>query len=52
MIRILPNMAGSQLCMRYGLHGPLLTLTTACASSNDAIGNAARLIRSGRPTSR
>lgn len=47
MIRILPNMAGSQLCMRYGLHGPLLTLTTACASSNDAIGNAARLIRSG-----
>ncbi|MGB3483002.1 MAG: beta-ketoacyl-[acyl-carrier-protein] synthase family protein [Mycobacterium sp.] len=47
MIRILPNMAGSQLCMRYGLHGPLLTVTTACASSNDAIGNAARLIRSG-----
>lgn len=47
MIRILPNMAASQLCMRYGLHGPLLTVTTACASSNDAIGNAARLIRSG-----
>lgn len=47
MIRILPNMAASQLCMRYSLHGPLLTLTTACASSNDAIGNAARLIRSG-----
>ncbi|CAN5527673.1 beta-ketoacyl-ACP synthase II [soil metagenome] len=47
MIRILPNMAGSQLAMRYSLHGPLLTLTTACASSNDAIGNAARLIRSG-----
>jgi 3-oxoacyl-[acyl-carrier-protein] synthase II len=47
MIRILPNMAASQICMRYGLHGPLLTVTTACASSNDAIGNAARLIRSG-----
>lgn len=47
MIRILPNMAASQLCMRYSLHGPLLTVTTACASSNDAIGNAARLIRSG-----
>jgi 3-oxoacyl-[acyl-carrier-protein] synthase II len=47
MIRILPNMAGSQLAMRYSLHGPLLTVTTACASSNDAIGNAARLIRSG-----
>ena len=47
MIRILPNMAGSQVAMRYSLHGPLLTLTTACASSNDAIGNATRLIRSG-----
>lgn len=47
MLRILTNMAGSQLAMRYSLHGPLLTVATACASSIDAIGNATRLIRLG-----
>jgi 3-oxoacyl-[acyl-carrier-protein] synthase II len=41
-------MAAAQLCMRYGLHGPSLTVTTACASSIDAIGTAARLIASGQ----
>ncbi len=48
MIQIWPNMAAAQLCMRYGLHGPSLTVTTACASSIDAIGTAARLIASGQ----
>jgi 3-oxoacyl-[acyl-carrier-protein] synthase II len=47
MIRLLPNMAASQLAMKYSLHGPLLTVTTACASSVDALGNAVRLIRWG-----
>lgn len=47
MIRIWPNMAASQIAMRWGLHGVSLTLTTACASSLDAIGTAARLIASG-----
>ncbi|HZZ48045.1 MAG TPA: beta-ketoacyl-[acyl-carrier-protein] synthase family protein [Pseudonocardia sp.] len=47
MIRLLPNMAASQLAMKYSLHGPLLTVTTACASSVDALGNAVRMIRSG-----
>jgi 3-oxoacyl-[acyl-carrier-protein] synthase II len=46
-IQIYPNMAASQIAMRYGLHGPSLTLTTACAASLDALGNAARLLDSG-----
>ena len=49
-IQIWPNMAASQIAMRYGLHGPSLTVTTACASSLDAIGNAARLIEADRRT--
>ncbi|WP_423923139.1 beta-ketoacyl-[acyl-carrier-protein] synthase family protein [Candidatus Poriferisodalis sp.] len=47
MIQVLPNMAASQLAMRYGLHGPQLTVTTACASSVDAIGLAAGMIQLG-----
>ncbi len=46
-IQIYPNMAASQIAMRYGLHGPSLTVTTACAASLDALGNAARLIEAG-----
>jgi 3-oxoacyl-[acyl-carrier-protein] synthase II len=33
--------------MRYGIHGPSLTVTTACAASLDALGNAARLLQAG-----
>lgn len=43
-IHIYPNMAASQIAMRHGLHGPSLTLTTACAASIDAIGTAARML--------
>lgn len=46
-IQIWPNMAAAQVAMRYRLHGPSLTVTTACASSLDAIGTAARLIERG-----
>ncbi len=48
MIKIWPNMAAAQIAMRYRLHGPSLTFCTACASSLDAIGSAADLIRAGR----
>jgi 3-oxoacyl-[acyl-carrier-protein] synthase II len=34
--------------MYFGIHGPAYTVTTACASSNDAIGNAFYAIREGR----
>ncbi|GGC47795.1 beta-ketoacyl-[acyl-carrier-protein] synthase family protein [Chelatococcus reniformis] len=47
-IQIYPNMAASQIAMEYGIHGPSLTVTTACASSLDAIGTAAHMIASGR----
>jgi 3-oxoacyl-[acyl-carrier-protein] synthase II len=47
-IQIYPNMAASQIAMEYGLHGPSLTVTTACASSLDAIGTASHMIASGR----
>jgi 3-oxoacyl-[acyl-carrier-protein] synthase II len=46
-IQIYPNMAASQIAMRYGLHGPSLTVTTACAAALDALGNAARLLEAG-----
>jgi len=42
-----PNMAAGQIALRWKLHGPLLTISTACASSIDAIGVAARLIEAG-----
>lgn len=48
MIRIWPNMAAAQIGIRHRLHGPSLTFCTACASSIDAIGSAADLIRTGR----
>jgi 3-oxoacyl-[acyl-carrier-protein] synthase II len=46
-IQMYPNMAASQVAMRYGLHGPSLTVTTACAASLDALGNAARMLEAG-----
>ncbi len=43
-----PNMAAGQISLRWGLHGPLLTVSTACASSVDAMGVAARMINAGQ----
>ena len=42
------NMPAAQIAMRWKLHGPSLTVSTACASSLDAIGIAARMIESGQ----
>lgn len=47
MSQVIPNMPAAHLAMRWGLHGPLLTISTACASSLDAIGQAARMIERG-----
>src|SRR3954447_10305550 len=47
VIKMYPNMAASQICMRYGLHGPSLTVATTCATSLDALGLATRLVPSG-----
>jgi 3-oxoacyl-[acyl-carrier-protein] synthase II len=47
MANSLINMPGAHLSLRYGLHGPQLAIATACASSHDAMGIAARMIESG-----
>lgn len=45
---IMPNAAASHITMMYGLTGPTYTISTACSSSNHAIGNAFWLVRSGQ----
>lgn len=46
-IKMWPNMGAAQLAYHWKLHGPQLTLCTACASSADAIGTGARFIEAG-----
>jgi nodulation protein E len=41
------NAASSNVSMKMGIKGPVYTISTACASSNHAIGNAFWLIRNG-----
>ncbi|MCC7259200.1 MAG: beta-ketoacyl-[acyl-carrier-protein] synthase family protein [Gammaproteobacteria bacterium] len=48
MMKALTNMGAAQITLLHGLHGPSLTLSTACASSIDALGVAAGLITAGR----
>jgi 3-oxoacyl-[acyl-carrier-protein] synthase II len=43
----LANLAAGQVSIRHGFKGPLGTPVTACAASVQAIGDAARMIRSG-----
>ena len=45
--RTMPNSAASNVSMQFGITGPVFTVSTACASSNHAIGNAFWLIRNG-----
>jgi 3-oxoacyl-[acyl-carrier-protein] synthase II len=47
---MMPNAATAAVSMRLGLGGPCETVTTACAAGTHAIGNAARLVASGRST--
>lgn len=41
------NAGASHICMQFGLEGPAYTVSTACASSNHAIGQAFWMVRSG-----
>jgi 3-oxoacyl-[acyl-carrier-protein] synthase II len=43
--KILANMACGLVSIRYGLRGPTTTVATACASANQSIGDAVRMIR-------
>lgn len=45
--RLMHNAATSHLCMEFGLKGPSYTVSTACASSNHAMGQAFHLLRGG-----
>ena len=45
--KMIANIAGGHLSIRWGLRGPNQTVTSACASATDAIGMAMRLILSG-----
>ncbi|HEX3370708.1 MAG TPA: beta-ketoacyl-[acyl-carrier-protein] synthase family protein [Candidatus Cybelea sp.] len=47
MALAIPNMASALIAMRWKLHGPQLAISTACASSLDAIGLAAGMIERG-----
>ena len=45
--RISPNAVASHIAIRYGLRGPNLVISTACASGAHAIGEAFRKIQHG-----
>src|ERR1044071_4388705 len=44
---LISNMASGLISMEYGLHGPNLCIVTACATSNNAIGESWRTIKFG-----
>ncbi|MBL7013274.1 MAG: beta-ketoacyl-ACP synthase II [Candidatus Marinimicrobia bacterium] len=45
--KMIANIAGGHLSIRWGFRGPNQTIISACASATDAIGMALRLIRYG-----
>jgi nodulation protein E len=45
--RIMANAGASNISMEYGITGPAYTISTACSSSNHAIGQAFWMVRSG-----
>ncbi len=47
MLRFLPNTAASAIAKYSGIHGENLTITTACAASLQALGEAFRKIKHG-----
>ncbi len=45
--RLMANAPVSQVSMKFGLQGPAFSVSTACSSSNHAMGQAFHLIRGG-----
>ncbi|GEO26002.1 3-oxoacyl-[acyl-carrier-protein] synthase 2 [Alicyclobacillus acidoterrestris] len=43
----IPNAAGAAIAMQYGIRGPVMTYSTACASSANSIGEASYWLRLG-----
>jgi len=46
--RLMASAATSQISVKFGLKGPAFSVSSACASSNHAIGEAYWMIRTGR----
>ncbi len=47
VVKMISNMGPAHIAINLNAHGPVYTVTTACASATDAIGNAMRHIREG-----
>jgi 3-oxoacyl-[acyl-carrier-protein] synthase II len=47
VLMVMNNASASHISIEYGLSGPSLTVSTACASSANAIGEAFRQVRDG-----
>jgi nodulation protein E len=45
--RTMANAGASRISLEFGIHGPSYTVSTACSSSNHAIGQAFTMVRSG-----
>ena len=45
---VLPDSIPAQIAMAFNLRGPNMSMSTACATSNNAIGEAAEMLRRGR----
>ena len=45
--KLIANIAGGQIAIKWDLQGPNQTVTSACASATDAIGLALRVLQSG-----
>jgi 3-oxoacyl-[acyl-carrier-protein] synthase II len=45
--RLIPNIAPGEIAIRWGFTGPNYAVSSACATSNHAIGDALRLLRYG-----
>jgi 3-oxoacyl-[acyl-carrier-protein] synthase II len=44
---MMPNAGAGQVAIKYGIHGPAISLASACATGNNAIGEATEWIRRG-----
>ncbi|MBA4811887.1 MAG: beta-ketoacyl-ACP synthase II [Candidatus Actinomarina sp.] len=45
--QLMPNSSTGQVAIKFGIEGPSLTITTACAASANAIGEAKNMIQNG-----
>jgi len=46
--RTMSNAGASRISAEFGIRGPVYTISTACSSSNHAIGQAFQMVRSGQ----